>query len=78
MMIQIEKQAMQKQLVFMCDYPVTSNLHKEIDGTTAPREVKAQSNYLFNDCLSSLIFCWVISPREKSKTSSLRSCNSLY
>lgn len=29
--------------------------------------------YLFSDCLSSLIFCWVMSPLEKSKTSSLNS-----
>lgn len=39
---------------------------------------KPSSNYLFNDCLRSLIFCWVISPLEKSKTSSLRSWKTTY
>lgn len=34
---------------------------------------KIQTVYLFKDCLSSLIFCCVISPLEKSKTSSLKS-----
>ncbi len=32
-------------------------------------------SYLFSEFLSSLILAWVISPREKSKTSSLKSCH---